>query len=237
MDEVKSTNEQVPVEPVKAKSKTWLIVAIVIVVALIVILLILWSNNRNSNSSDMTTSATVTSEESAISNTEPAAPSLTSATIDTATSTTRSTTEVFSLTNLRKAYVTIGTSNYKLTNGSYTNSSAGYDQPSSITLDETSITNDTTNSQQIAVILKVQYSGSGVSKVLEIMGNKGGQPQHVANTTLNEGQSANIQSITFASSLISINMLVVGENDSQASPSVSKDVSYTLTSNSQLIQN
>jgi len=151
-------------------------------------------------------------------------------------STTSSTSSnIFSLANLKSIYVTISGTSYKLTNGSYSKSNPGYNQPSSIVLDETSITIDSGNSEQAAVVLAVQYGGNGVSKVLEVMGNKSGKPQHISDVTLNSGELAEIKNLTFKSNLITVNMLVLGSNDSNSSPSVSRTVSYKLTSDSKLV--
>jgi hypothetical protein len=147
---------------------------------------------------------------------------------------TTTTSGVFSLSNLRAADVNIDGATYKLTSGSYTQTKS-INLPSSIVLDESNIVLDSSNSEQVAVILKVQYGGNGVSKILEIMGNKGGHPQHISDVSLNGGQVADIQTVTFASNVATIKMLVLGANDPQSSPSVSKTVSYKLTSDSKLV--
>ena len=203
----------------KKKSSVWMMVLYIVVAAIIfggIGYLIGKNKSDATETNEAVVETTVTSDLS---------PTTSITSTSTASTSAVASTDVFSVAKLREASVTIGTSNYQLSGGSYTNSSAGEDVPSSITLDESNIAIDSANTNQAAIILKVQYGGNGVSKVLEIMGNKGGNPQDIANTLLNEGQVAVIQNLSFNSGTIAIGMLVLGPNDSQSSPSVSKNVS------------
>jgi hypothetical protein len=155
--------------------------------------------------------------------------------ITPATTSSVSDANVFSLANLKAASVTISGTSYQLTNGSYSKSNPGSDGVSSIVLDESHIVIDSANSQQVAVILAVQYGGNGVSKILEVIGNKGEKPQHISDVSLNDGTVADIQSVSFGSDTVVVDMLVLGPTDPNSSPSLDKKVTYKLTADSKLV--
>lgn len=148
--------------------------------------------------------------------------------------------DVLSLANLKNAYVAFGENtndnSYKLTDGKYSNENPGKNKPSSIELDETKIIANPTNSETVAIVLNVQFINGGNSKTLEIMGDKGGRPQAIANTAINEGLvMTDITDINYSGDMITVKIKVIDPNDTQTVPTLAKTETYKLTGDSKLV--
>ena len=149
--------------------------------------------------------------------------------------------DVFSLENLKNAYVTVHGKSYKLTDGKYAFDPAPANPgfPTYIALDEKNIVIDSGNSEQVSIVLKVTERRDGYTaryNLLEVMGNKGGKPQQISEVLPNKYGGSTINNIEFKSNLITVKMLVPEPADTQVEPTVSKTVSYKLTSDSKLIE-
>jgi len=134
----------------------------------------------------------------------------------TVSKTPATSTDVFSLANLKVTSVTISGTSYKLTNGTYTHPGTGPFEngvPETIVLDESHIAVDSANADQAAIILQIHArlgGGNATFNELEIMNNVSGTPTYVARVALNNNEQSTIDSVAFASNIVTVHMTVSG---------------------------
>jgi len=145
------------------------------------------------------------------------------------------TNNIFSATNLNSATVSVGGIDYTLANGTYTHPGDGPfnpEVPGTITFDQNHIVVDSANANQAAIILQMggmRHGGSSVTPAaLEIMTNNSNTPKYFASVILNNYYKTVIDSLTFASNIVTIKM-TGPENTKQT-------VSYKLSGNSLIKQ-
>ena len=170
------------------------------------------SSSSSSDSSSSSSSAAVTSSSSS------------SATVSSA----------FSLTNLKAASVVVSGTTYKLTDGIFKQVGDGPfnpEIPATITLDQKNYAVDTANANQAAIILALggmRHVGATVNPTeIEIMTNNAGTPKYAARVLLDGYYECTVNSIAFASNIVTVNFTRVGTT-------TVKTVSYKLNANNTL---
>jgi len=195
------------------------VVSAIVAAALAGGLVVAYENNQNSSTqSDL--QFQIDNLKSQLAAEETATPTPTTTPTATATATETPSSTALTATSLGNATVVLSSTNYKLTNGTYTHSGTGPFGPGtfdSIALDSNHIAVDSANAGQAATVLTVteEYPGAmgaGTFEELEVMTNSNNTPSYLARVEMTSlgATTATINNVTFASNVITVTYTTAG---------------------------
>ncbi|MFA7253352.1 MAG: hypothetical protein WC107_02250 [Patescibacteria group bacterium] len=141
---------------------------------------------------------------------------------------TNSSNQNLSLANLRSATYTIDGASYTLVNGVY---EKGTKQ---VYIDTTYVGYNSTNQDQVAIIIKSTNDDKAIFRHLVVMSAKDGKPKQIAEKLL--GDKLLVRGLTMNASTISVRELTYAASDPEGKPSIDKTYIYKLNTDKLVLQ-